>query len=134
MLFIDSNIWCYYFDQSAREHSHVVQYIESIFTKEDIVLNTIVIMEIAHYLIKNLGPMNGKETIEKILTFPFFIDELTYETLREAIHLLSQYSHVGIGGRDATILATMKKLDIKTVVTHDAAFKKIDFINVIDPI
>ena len=48
--------------------------------------------------------------------------------------MLSRYSHTGIGGRDATILATMKKFNVKQLVTHDKAFKKIDFIQVIDPV
>ncbi len=44
------------------------------------------------------------------------------------------FIHAGIGGRDATILASMKKLSIQIICTHDISFKKISNIEVIDPI
>jgi predicted nucleic acid-binding protein len=53
---------------------------------------------------------------------------------RKSIEYLAKYSQTGIGGRDATILASMQELDIHRLMTHDRAFKRIDFIEVIDPI
>jgi len=53
--------------------------------------------------------------------------------MRDTVRLLSEYTHAGIGGRDATILATMKKLDLKRLMTHDKSFSSIDFIEFIDP-
>lgn len=44
------------------------------------------------------------------------------------------YSHLGIGGRDATILAFMREESIERIMTHNAALKKIDWLEVIDPI
>jgi len=134
VLFVDSNIWCYYFDESAQEHGAVAVYIDSILGKQDLALNTLVVMELAHYLIKNLGPIKGKEKVEKLLAFPFVIEEFDHELLGASITMLAHYAHTGIGGRDAAILATMKKLGITKLVTHDKAFKKVDFITVIDPI
>jgi len=134
MLFIDTNIWCYYFDISAKEHEKAATYIESILGKKEIAMNSLVIIEISHYLIKNLGPVNGKEGVEKVLAFPFIVQDFDYNLLLKSIDLLSKYSHTGIGGRDATILATMENLGIKQLVTHDKSFKKIDFIEVIDPL
>ena len=107
---------------------------DSILTKKEIVMNNLVVMELSHYLIKNIGPIKGKEKIKKFLEFPFVIEDFDYELLLESIELLSRYSHTGIGGRDATILATMKKQGIKQLLTHDKAFRKVDFIEVIDPI
>ena len=52
----------------------------------------------------------------------------------DSVSYLSRYSHTGIGGRDASILATMKKSNIKKIITHDKDFKKIDFVEIIDPI
>jgi uncharacterized protein len=47
---------------------------------------------------------------------------------------LARYSQTGIGGRDATILASMDMLGIKKLMTHDRAFKRIDQIEVVDPV
>lgn len=133
MLFVDSNIWCYYFDESSQEHGAVVAYLEKILGKQDIAMNTLVVMELAHYLVKNLGSIKGKEKVDTLLAFPFVIEEFDHELLGASVQMLAHYTHTGIGGRDATILATMKKLGITKLVTHDKAFKKIDFIEVIDP-
>ena len=62
------------------------------------------------------------------------IGDLDYFTTLESIEQLKRYSHLGIGGRDATILALMKRSSIKKLMSHDAAFKKIDWLEVIDPI
>ena len=63
---------------------------------------------------------------------PFYgIDE---ELVGLSLIKLSEFSHLGIGGRDATILATMSIEEIHTLMTHDQAFKRIPDIEVIDPI
>jgi uncharacterized protein len=134
MIFIDSNIWCYYFNEGAKEHEKVVHFVESLMDKESIAMNNVVGLEVAHFLIKNLGAIKGKEKMKLMLEFPFLIDDLDYDTLLDSIEALAQYTHTGIGGRDASILTTMKKKKIKKIVTHDKAFKKIDFVEVIDPI
>ncbi|MBI2672228.1 type II toxin-antitoxin system VapC family toxin [Candidatus Woesearchaeota archaeon] len=134
MIFVDSNIWCYFFDESAKEHKAAVNFLIKILEKEKIIMNTLIIMEISHYLIKNLGPIKGQEKIKRFLEFPFVIEDFNYEMLLDSISSLVSYSHTGIGGRDASILATMKKLNIKKIITHDKDFKKIDFIEIIDPI
>lgn len=134
MLTIDSNMWAYYFDREAPEHPFVANKIEEALGSEKIVLNTVIIMEVAHFLIKNLGPVTGKDKVETFLSYPFTILDLDYDLTQEAIDTLVTYSHLGIGGRDATILATMKRLNTKRIMTHDEAFKKVDWIEIIDPI
>ena len=134
MIFIDSNIWCYFFDESSTEHKKVTSFIEKIIEKEEILINTPVIMEVSHFLVKNLGPVTGRKKIDSFLEFPFIVEDLNYSTTKEAISLLCEYSHEGIGGRDATILASIKKAGIKNIVTHDKSFKNIRWLNVIDPI
>jgi len=49
------------------------------------------------------------------------------------VELLADYSYQGIGGRDATVLATAKTLGLKRIMTYDEAFKRIDWLTVIDP-
>ncbi len=134
MICVDSNIWCYFFDESSKEHGKVSAFMQKILGKEEIVINTVILIEISHFLIKNLGPINGKKKIDIFLEFPLSIADLNYAYAKESIDFLCQYSHQGIGGRDATILATMKKLGIKRIVTHDASFKNIDWLEAIDPV
>jgi len=134
MIIIDSNIWAYYFDESAPEHGYVIEAVENALKTEEIVINTVIIMELAHFLIKNLGIDVGRRKLRVFLGFPFTIVDLTHELVLIAIRLLVRYAHLGIGGRNATILATMRKLGIDTIMTHDTAFKRIPDIKVVDPI
>lgn len=64
--------------------------------------------------------------------------KLYFETIR-IMGELRNNGNVGlsIGGRDASILAMMKKLKVKTIVTHDSDFMKLaerGIIQVFDPI
>lgn len=133
-VFVDSNIWCYFFNQSAKEHKKVAKYLDVALETKEIMMNAIIVMEVSHFLIKNLGSVRGKEKLGQLLAFPFIVIDFDYNLLLDSVEMLSQYTHTGIGGRDATILATMKKLGVGKLITHDKAFKKIDFIEIMDPI
>ena len=132
LIFIDSNIWCYYFDRSAQEHDVVSGKLEHALTGS-VAINTVIEMEVAHYLIKNLGAV-GKRKMDVFLSFPMEVVDFDYLLAKRSIDLLAKFSQTGIGGRDATILASMEELGIKKLMTHDRAFKRIDSIEVIDPI
>jgi predicted nucleic acid-binding protein len=132
LIFIDSNIWCYYFDRSALEHDIVSEKLEQALD-EGVAINTVVEMEVAHYLIKNLG-VQGKKKMDVFLSFHMQVVDFDQYLAKRSIELLAKFSQTGIGGRDATILAAMEELGIKKLMTHDRAFKRIDSIEVIDPI
>jgi predicted nucleic acid-binding protein len=51
-----------------------------------------------------------------------------------AFEQLMKYTKIGIGDRDSVILATMKATSTKRIATHDEVFKKIETLEVIDPI
>ena len=54
MIMIDSNMWIYYFDESLEEHKYVKEPIRRIIMGEEgILANTIVIQEVAHYLVRH---------------------------------------------------------------------------------
>lgn len=132
LIFVDSNIWCYYFDRSAQEHITVSEKLEQVL-EGSVAINTVVEMEVAHYLIKNLGS-EGKRKMDVFLSFPMEVVDFDQYQAKRSIELLTRHSQTGIGGRDATILASMEKLEIKKLMTHDRAFKRIDFIEIVDPI
>ncbi|MFQ5951209.1 MAG: type II toxin-antitoxin system VapC family toxin [Candidatus Geothermarchaeales archaeon] len=134
MLTIDSNMWAYYFDGDTAEHRFVEAPIENALNTEEILVNTVIIMEVAHYLIKNLGPVLGKDKLDTFLTFPFKVVDLDYGLTLEAIDRLKEYAHLGIGGRDATILAFMKREGTNRIMTHDKALKRVDWLETADPV
>jgi predicted nucleic acid-binding protein len=132
LIFVDSNIWSYYFDRSAQEHDVVSERLEEAL-EGGVAINTVVVMEVAHYLIKNLGS-EGKKKMDVFLSYPMKIVDFNQSLARKSIEHLARHSQTGIGGRDATILASMEELGIEKLMTHDRAFKRIDFIDVVDPI
>jgi hypothetical protein len=50
--------------------------------KEEIVVNTVIIIEVAHYLIKRLGGVKGKEKVEIFLQLPMKIIALILSKLK----------------------------------------------------
>jgi predicted nucleic acid-binding protein len=102
--------------------------------REGALINTVVVMEVAHFLVKNLGPALGKEKLEVFLDFPMHVEELTLDLAREAAEELSRHSHLGIGGRDATLLASMRRRGVSKLMTHDEALKRVPNIKAVDPI
>jgi len=133
MLMIDSNIWAYYLDADAPEHRAVVPRVERAL-REGVLINTVAVIEVALFLIKNLGPVVGKEKLDVFLSFPFTIDDLATDLMKIAIDELCSYSHLGIGGRDATLLASMRRRRVDGIITHDEALKRVPDIKAIDPI
>ena len=70
-MLIDSNMPCFYFDQSCKEHKKAVASLEHAMAKKQPLLsNTVVIMEVSHFLVKNLGPRIGKEKADIFIGFP----------------------------------------------------------------
>ena len=62
------------------------------------------------------------------------IHDLDFPAVKGSIDMLCSYSHTGIGGRDATMLYAMKKAGIARIMTHDEAFKKTDWVEVVDSV
>ncbi|MHA1520718.1 MAG: type II toxin-antitoxin system VapC family toxin [Promethearchaeota archaeon] len=134
IIFLDSNYWIYLFDQATKEHVLIKDHFESIFGKYQLASNTVVLLETMHYMVKRLGSELVKEKWEWFMAMDLLIDELTLPGINSTFEEFLKYSHTGIGGRDASILASMKRLgDIRTLITHDQDFLKIPEIEVIDP-
>ena len=85
ILIIDTNIWAYYFDGDSPEHKSVVGPVEKALKSEQIAINTIIIMELAHFLIKNLGPVEGGEKLGLFLRFPLAISDFEYRSALDAV-------------------------------------------------
>lgn len=129
---IDSNIWAYYLDRTTPEHEKVLAPVRRVL-KGEVWINTIIQIEVAHYLVKRLGPLAGAERAEGFMRYHFKVDELTAERVHESVELLGRHSHLGVGGRDATLLATMRAVGIRRLMTHDEALKRVEWVKAIDP-
>ena len=133
MLAIDSNIWAYSMDSTVPEHRRAARAVDRAL-EGDVLVNTVIQIEVAHYLVKRLGAVAGKEAADLFLAFPLTVDALDPALLRAALRLLARYSDVGIGGRDASLLASMERHGIARILTHDATFRRVDWVEVVDPV
>jgi len=133
VIFIDSNIWCYYFNKSSWEHKDVCLAVDQILSTGEIAINSVVIMEVAHYLFRQ-NPLQAEVLLDTFLSYPFHFFELDIKTVHHAIQILHQYTSFGIGGRDATIIASMEIFQIKYLMTNDNAFQHVKSIEVINPV
>ncbi len=140
MIFIDSNIWCYYFDQRLPEHQLVREPIRQILkSSQEIVCNTIVVMEIAHYLVRHFREKDARSKIEHFVKLGNMkIVDFDSKAMAESLDTLLNYNYsYGLGGRDSTILASMNLNSIKTLMTHDSVLKRLSDktpLKIIDPI
>jgi predicted nucleic acid-binding protein len=140
MIFIDSSIWCYYFDKRLPEHQLIREPIRQILlSSEELASNTIVVMEIAHYLVRHFSEKDARKKIEHFVNLRNMkIFGLDTKLMSESLDYLLNYGYSeGLGGRDATILAAMNSQSIKTLVSHDDAFKRLAekmTFKIIDPV
>ncbi|MEM1582647.1 MAG: type II toxin-antitoxin system VapC family toxin [Candidatus Bathyarchaeia archaeon] len=127
MIFVDSNIWCYYFDQRLPEYKYVREPMRKILKNEEIVCNTIIIMEVAHYLVRHLPAEDSRRKIEYLVNLENMkIVDFDRQTMIEALENLTEYAYThGLGGRDSTVIATLKTLGINKILTHDEVFKRL---------
>jgi len=146
MITIDSQIWIYYWDINAPEHNNVKFLLngkkkDGILFKEEIILSAIIPIEVANQLYKlaNISKDLDKETIEDLLLSLISskncqIIDIDAVLLVDVINKMKNYSTIGIGGRDTLILATMDRLKVSTIYTHDKNILTLMNYKRIDPV
>ena len=139
MIFVDSNMWCYYFDQRLPEHEHVREPMRKIIKSEEIACNTIIIMEVAHYIVRHFTENAARKKIDSFINLRNMkITDFNRQTMTVTLEKLIEYAYTdGLGGRDATVIATIQSLNIKKIISHDDIFKRLAnklTLEVIDPI
>lgn len=139
MIFVDANMWCYFFDARLPEHEHVKEVMREALMKETVVVNTVVVMEVAHYLTRNLGEVEAKRKAEVFVNLRNMkILDFDRGLMGVAVDFLTTYARSdGLGGRDSTVIASLSTFGIKSLLTHDRALgafaEKLGFES-IDPI
>lgn len=129
---IDSNIWVYYMNRGSPEHARVARAVRSVLGKP-LLLTTVLQMEVAHVLVRQRGMAGGLDRMAALMAHPFEVDPLDEGAVAGALEQLRRHGHLGIGGRDATVLASMARRGSTELWTHDAAFKRVPGIKVKDP-
>jgi predicted nucleic acid-binding protein len=127
MIFVDSNIWCYYFDQRLPEHQHVKEPMRKIIKSTEIACNTIIVIEVAHYLVRHFNEKTARKKIELFTNLRNLkIANFDRQAMTETIENLIEHAYAdGLGGRDATIITTMKAQNMKRIASHDDTLKRI---------
>ncbi len=69
MIFIDSNMWCYYFDKRLPEHEQVLDIMRKTLTSEEIVCNTLIVLEVAHYLVRHFSESAARKKSNSSQTY-----------------------------------------------------------------
>jgi len=139
MIFVDTNMWCYYFDQRLPEHKYVREPLRDVIKSEEIASNTVVVMEIAHYLVRHFAEGEARKKIETFVNLRNMrIVDFNHALVNEALEILMKYAYTeGLGGRDATIIATLKSLSLRKILSHDDIFKRLAIqlgLEIVDPI
>jgi predicted nucleic acid-binding protein len=134
-------IWIYSIDPYAPESKNVKRWLRSkegvLHTHKQIVLNTIIPLEILHSISKKpsvdfttaFNAALGIIALENVVLVDFDSRLLT-----ESMTILGNYRTYGIGGRDASILATMKDRNVLKIATHNKSILSIPDFFRIDPV
>ncbi len=139
MIFVDSNIWCYYFDQRLPEHQQILEPMRKIIKSEEIASNTIIVLEVAHYIVRHFAEKTARKKIDTFVNLRNMnITDFTRQIMTQTLETLADHAYTqGLGGRDATVIATMKTQNITKIISHDNIFKRLSdklSLEVIDPI
>ncbi|MHA1245557.1 MAG: type II toxin-antitoxin system VapC family toxin [Candidatus Heimdallarchaeota archaeon] len=137
MITIDSQIWIYFFDPNALENTNVQKWFKGILAKEQILLSTIIPLEVSHNLYA--VPKLDKISIENLILNWVTQENITFVSIDNhvmllALELLKLNRVKGIGGRDCLILASMLEKDVETIVTNDKNLLRIPNLLRIDPV
>lgn len=117
LILVDSNIWAYFFDANTKEHSRVKATLPQMLGHDDLLMPTIVQLEVLHYLVRRLGPA-AEPAVDTFLAQTAEVEPLSGGVTVEAARLLLAHHGSGIGSRDAALLV-MAKRHAATLFTND---------------
>jgi predicted nucleic acid-binding protein len=109
-----------------------------IIKSEEIACNTVIVMEVAHYLVRHFTEKIARRKIETFINLTNIdIADFNRQSLNQTVETLLAFAYTeGLGGRDATVIASMQLQNIKKIVSHDDIFKRLANkleLEVIDP-
>jgi len=96
-------------------------------------------MEVAHYLVRHFAGAEARNKIEHFVNLGNVkITDFGRPMMTKALKKLAEYAYTdGLGGRDATVIATLMSLNLRKIISHDEIFKRLATrlkLQLIDPI
>ena len=139
--FLDTNILWWYFVANSKNHTQIKMYLDNLIKmpENSFIVNEIVILEIFHLLIKKVG-VKGYNLAQKLIEgkFMFFrieFDILNVRDLKQILNYLNSYGlKTSIGGRDSSIIYSMKLHSIPNIISNDKAFHQVKNIKFLNPL
>lgn len=136
---IDSNVWIYYCDTTTPEHERVRQPVRSTLRSGRAFVNAVVPLEVTHYLTKRRKSDGRNRFADAFLRVEnVVVQSLDQRDVVRSRQLLEEYHTTGIGGRDASLVATMETRNVGELWTHDVGLKRLgdslDWLTVVDPV
>lgn len=122
MILVDSNIWAYYLDAGCKEHKRVAAQLPRLLGDQELLMPSVVQLELVHYLVKRLGSQSGP-ALDAFLGQAAEIVPLSGGLVVEAARLLQAHRDSGIGGRDCVLLVAAKRHEA-TLFTNDKALAR----------
>lgn len=122
MIFLDSSYLIALIIKSDKYHPQAHK-LSSILKNESILINNTVLTEV----LNSFSTKNNPEDISKIANFLLTIENIDYlesEDYKKAVDLFKFYNQ-SINFSDCTILQTMEKMKVNTIVSFDSDFDKI---------
>ncbi len=133
MIYVDTNYWIYWLDSRLPEHDYVREIMHEAI-ENGMTTNYVTLLEVAHY-IRNLPKKEFLEHIGSIQSLSTLtLTDLDNQTVTPAVELVPSFSSKGLGGRECTIIASMRLAGVRKIATHDQAFKRIEGIDVVDDV
>lgn len=115
------------------EHRRVARAVRSALGKP-LLMTTVIQVEVAHVLVRQLGLAGGLDRMAALMAHPFEVDPLDEPLVAGAMEQMRLHGHLGVGGRDATLLASMARRGSDELWTHDAALQRVPGIKARDPV
>ncbi|MDZ7688132.1 MAG: type II toxin-antitoxin system VapC family toxin [Halobacteriales archaeon] len=140
MIALDSNVWIYAFDAGLDEHAGVAPAVEDLLSSETpVFVNSVIRLEVVHYLVKNLRTDGGSAGPDSFLNLDGVVTKaVTSEDVKRAAEILSEHDETGLGGRDASLVASMEGAGVSVLWTHDTGLKRLGdrlgWLDVRDPV
>lgn len=99
---------------------------------EEELITSVTVVEETLFVLKMITRKSNKEVSEKVLDFLYGLDVDILETLplRDFLHVFQTYNLLP---NDALIAATCKHYGITKIATFDEDFKRVDFLEVVEP-
>ena len=116
---VDTNIICYALDEEYAEHKKASTLLLNLTAENKIALNPTTIDETYHTLVfgQKWIPQDAAATLKMLLKHPHI--KFLNQTLKSTTFALTLSVKLGLGGRDALIIANFLANDIPIMYTHD---------------